>query len=201
MAQSEELRHEIAEIAESFMRLAQRVHTPLSASLGTAAARLEQSLTAASASSYALRDILVRTGSSLPEQEVQFFSTGLEVDIPKSAPGSAQDHGSDHRIVLSLGQLLDWIIDVAEPYVATTNRSERLEQSDFVILADELDRQVMAIRAIASEGNRLGFAFRLPGPMRQIEELGFHIKASARLARELASPTGRSDQTGGRDDD
>ena len=204
---SEELRFEIAEIADSFVRLAQRVRAPLADSLGTAAGRLEQSLTVANASAYALRDILVRSGSSLPEQDVQFFMSGLRVGVqgvdqwPETAAGKKGAKGSRKPVVLTVGQVLDWIMDVSAPYIAASNRSARLEQVDFLILAEELDRQAQALGGICDEGSRLGFAFRLPGPMRQLEELTFHIKTSAHLARELAQASDHRDKTGGQKND
>lgn len=189
VVQSEEIRREIAEVAAGFARLAIRVVTPIAHSLGTTAARLEQSLTVARDSARELSDILVRSGSSLPEQDVHFFMSGIKIEIDaifEQARTSSSGTKAMPRLALSLGQILDWIVEVADPYTAASNLSSTLEQGDLDILADELNRQKQALDAVTRQSARLGFAYRLPGPSRQLEELAFHIKTAAQLAHALA---------------
>lgn len=188
VVQSEELRREIAEVAESFVRLADRVLSPTSDTLGVTASRLEQSLTVVHGSALGLRDIMVRSGSSLPEQDVQLFAAGIRIEV-ESRGAAPRLRGA--AMILSTGQVLDWILEVSEPYVAAGSRSAYLEQEDFAILADELDDQIAAIDRLHRECSRLGFAFRIPGPMRQLGELRFHIEAAARLARDLTDSARR----------
>lgn len=198
VVQSEELRREIAEIASGFARLAVRVVTPIAHSLGTTAARLEQTLTVARDSARELSDILVRSGSSLPEQDVHFFIAGIKIEIDALFEQARQSQGGKRglpRLALSLGQILDWIVEVADPYVAASNLSSTLEQADLDILADELDRQKQALDAVLRQSTRLGFAYRLPGPSRQLEELAFHIKTAAQLAHALAQADEVSEET------
>ncbi len=198
VVQSEEIRREIAEVAAGFARLVIRVTTPIAHSLGTTAARLEQTLTVARDAARALSDVLVRSGSSLPEQDVHFFMSGIKIEIDEVYPqaqGTQQDIKALPRLALSLGQILDWIIEVADPYVAATNLSSTLEAADLDILADELDRQKQALDAVARQSTRLGFAYRLPGPSRQLEELTFHIKTAAQLAHVLAKAGHVPDET------
>lgn len=195
---SEEIRREIAEVTASFARLVARVHSPLSDSLGTAASRLEQTLTVVHGSALSLRELLVRSGSSLPEQDVHLFSSGLAIEVQdrwRPAPGKGK--GGATTLLLSTGQVLDWILEVAEPHVGADHRAAALEREDFAILAGELDAQADALGRVQDECRRLGFAYRLPGPMRQLEELTFHIKTAAKLAAQLTAPAAGATGTGG----
>ncbi|MGB5558915.1 MAG: hypothetical protein WBN04_13000 [Paracoccaceae bacterium] len=207
VVQSEELRSEIKELAASFMRLVERVLSPLLDTLGTTAARLEQSLTVAYGSALSLRDILVRSGSSLPEQDVQFFTTGITVEIEEHATRRRGGQSASHLhftrrpIILSTRQVLDWITEVSEPYVGSGNRAGTMEREDFEILADELESQVKALDLVTAESRRLGFAYRLPGPMRQLEELRFHINAAALLANELIDDSAHPHESTGETND
>jgi hypothetical protein len=81
--------------------------------------------------------------------------------------------------------------------VGAANRSAFLEATDFVILAEELDSQDAAIGRLIAECHRLGFAYRLPGPLRQLEELKYHIKVAAALARDLTAGAFRPAASGG----
>ncbi len=199
VVQSEELRREIAELVDSLLRLKARVRSPLGDTLGTTAARLEQTLTVVYGSARSLRDILVRSGSSLPEQDVQLFATGITVPVEDrwtNGDGGAKESGRQNFVILSSGQVLDWIMEVSEPYVGAANRSVMLESEDFAILAGELEAAVAVVERLMGECHRLGFAYRLPGPMRQLEELKFHIKAAAKLARAMTEGADRASASG-----
>ena len=175
--QTEELRREIEELALSFDRIVGHLRTPLSSTLGNTAARLEQLLTAADRSAQDLRNILIRTGTSLPEQDLKFFRTELLTRLDR--PGGPVD--------ISIGQLLDWILEVAAPYVGAPYRSATLEAEDFEILADELEAQAEALDALVAQAGQLDFAIRLPGPMRQLEEMHYQIRSAAGSARTLGA--------------
>lgn len=194
VVQSEEIRREIAEVAAGFVRLVLRVTTPITHSLGTTAARLEQTLTVARDAAHELSNVLLRSGSSLPEQDVHFFLSGIKIEIDE-VYASQRDTKALPQLALSLGQILDWIVEVADPHVAATNLSSTLEAADLDILADELGRQKQALDAVARQSARLGFAYRLPGPSRQLEELAFHIKTATQLARALAQADQVPDDT------
>lgn len=182
--ESEEIRREIAELADSLLRLNERIRAPVSNTLGRSAARLEQSLSAAHRSALDLSDILVRSGSSLPEQDLQFFMTDLRAEIAQPNAVSKED---DSTVELSTGQLLDWIIDAAQPYVGANLHAGVLEPRDFAILVDELNGQNRALDALSRSAKRLDFSIRLPGPMRQLEELHYHVAEAAIHAGKLTA--------------
>ena len=200
VVQSEEIRREVAELAASLARLVLRVYAPLSDSLGTTASRLEQTLTVVHGSALSLRDILVRSGSSLSEQDVHLFASGLSIEVEdrwRQDRDTGKGKGGGGTLLLSAGQLLDWVLEVAEPYVAASHRAAVLEREDFLILEGELDAQSAAVDKLLRECHRLSFAYRLPGPMRQLEELSFHIKTAAKLAGQLTATGGQATGTGG----
>ena len=182
--ESEEIRREIAELADSFKRLNERIHVPVSNIRGRSGARLEQSLSAAHRSALDLSDILVRSGSNLPEQDLHIFMIDLRAEIAQPSAVSKED---DSKVELSTGQLLDWIIDTARPYVAANLHAGVLESRDFAILVDELKGQSQALDALSRSAKRLDFAIRLPGPMRQLEELHFHVAEAAIHAGKLTA--------------
>ena len=182
--ESEEIRREVTELVDSLQRLNERIHAPVSNTLGRSAARLEQSLSAAHRSALDLSDILVRSGTNLPEQDLHFFMTDLRTEIAQ--PSSVPNEDSS-KVELSTGQLLDWIIDAASPYVGANLHAGLLEVRDVAILVDELNGQKSALDALSRSAKRLDFAIRLPGPMRQLEELHFHVAEAAIHADKLTA--------------
>jgi len=187
---SEEIRYEIAEIANSSARLTQHILAPLSNTQGTNAARLEQSITAAAHSALDLRNILVQSGSNLSEQDLHFFAQEILVLFAPqhfSGPQFSQTMMSGQVISyeISLGQMLDWIVEVAEPHLDARHAVAGLQTRDLAILADELKAQSAALTDMIDAAHGLDFAVRLPGPMRQLEELQFHISKAAERAAQL----------------
>ncbi len=170
---SEELEYEIKELVRSFGDLVGNVLAPLTNTRGNAAARLELSLTSAYGSARTLRDILVRTGTSLAEQDLLSFTTQVTATV--------------RAVDLTVGQVMDWIIEVTEPFTGPTFRANLRERRSLAILAGELVTQGYALDSLIASAGDYGFSISLPGPMRQLEELKFLINTAETQASILAA--------------
>jgi hypothetical protein len=183
---SEELKFEIVELVQAFGEMVQDVLAPLSNTRGNAAARLELSLTSAYGSARDLRDILVRTGTALSEQDLITFTSQIRAQVVRPTRGEATRISIPFD--LSVGQVMDWILEVTEPFTGASFRANVRERGSLAILAAELRAQNDAIADLISSASEFGFAISLPGPMRQLEELKFLIETAEAQATILASP-------------
>ncbi len=181
--QSEELVFEIKELAQALYEMIEDVWAPLSNERGNAAARLELSLTSAHGSARDLRDLLVRTGTSLAEQDLIPFTTQVMAAV--QAPEGTTIRWKDN-VKLNIGQVMDWIIEVAEPFTGASFRTDTRERRSLAILAGELCAQALVLKELIEQADKHGFSLSLPGPMRQLEELKFLIDTAAAQASLLA---------------
>ncbi len=181
---SEELTHEIGELAAAFNEVMEDVLSPLLNKLGSAAVRLELYLTSAYNSARNYRDVLVRTGTSLPEQDLLSFKTQVRAVLPASM--SDNTTGSGPELELSIDQVMDWIMEVAEPFTGASFRANMRERRSLMILADELKGQSVALASLMDSGQTLGFAVSLYGPIRQLEELKYYVDEAQVQAATLA---------------
>ncbi|MFD2740290.1 hypothetical protein ACFSUD_11950 [Sulfitobacter aestuarii] len=187
VVKAEEIRAEIRELCDAFRRLRADVERPLDDTLGRTAARLELQLAALYHSAQDMRAIFRRHGTSLPEQDLLFFTNELCTSVEA---GSQQRHDGRHRkIEISIGQLLDWIIEVAKPHANASHLIGALEALDLQILSEELGHQKTATCKLIEAAEGLGFAIRLAGPMRQLEELHSLLGSAAKSAATLADAT------------
>lgn len=170
----EELRVEIISLRKLIGEMHARVtSTDPQDQRGRAAARLEEALSTAYDSAGALEDELVRAGSSVAEQDVQFFSTG---PAASGGPGA----------MISIGQFARWLRGVAAPFVERDHHAAMLRGDELADLAQELDALAAAAAALQTPtptSHRLGV--RLPGPYRQLAELEGLIATAAARANEL----------------
>jgi hypothetical protein len=172
VVRNEELLGDVVEL----VRLALAMHSRIDAvgaggQKGTRAAQLEQALTAALASAANFDALLVRSGTSLLEQDLQ------SVEVP--AP-----HGNGNTRV-SLRQFLDWVQFTAEPFTRADNRAATLLREDLAILQLELDALVTAAGKFLQLGNMQQFSVRLPAPKRQLQELQYLLQQAALAAADL----------------
>jgi hypothetical protein len=70
--------------------------------------------------------------------------------------------------------------------VAADFRANLRERGSLQILAAELTAQSAAIQSLVRNGQELGFAISLYGPMRQLEELRYYIERAREQADILA---------------
>ncbi len=187
---SEELEFEIRELVGAFFELVQDALAPLVATRGNAAARLELAMTAVYGSAHDLRDILVRTGSTLDEQDLMNFSTQLTVDMQPLA--SFVDDERIKKVHMSVGQLMDWIIEVSRPFTGASFRAAMRERASLKILERELYAQSKALGRVIKLARTRGFTLSLPGPMHQLEVLDFQIEQANTQAKLLVADSARS---------
>jgi hypothetical protein len=150
---------------------------------GRAAARLEEALSAAYDSAGMLEQELVRAGSSIAEQDVQFFA----------ADDATTEAGPMGAGTVSIGQFARWLRGVAEPFVLVENRSAMLRLDELENLADELEALARAASALQSAGSNRRLGVGLPGPYRQLAELEGLIATAAERAKELTNPDGATE--------
>lgn len=194
---SEEIIYEIRELGQAYLEILGDVAAPVLNRLGNAAARLEMYLTTAYNTARDYRDILVRSGTSLPEQDLLAFTAQARAVIiagTQQVPGTTEAAKPRMQIELTVDQVMDWIVDVAQPFVAADFRANLRERGSLQILAAELTAQSAAIQSLVRNGQELGFAISLYGPMRQLEELRYYIDR-AREQADILAGTNRGQPT------
>ncbi|MCD2317304.1 hypothetical protein LQ954_14240 [Sphingomonas sp. IC-11] len=171
VVRDEEVRTELANLISLQESICKRLTASQSgAQLGVAAARLEELLTAALASADQLEAYLERSGTDIPEQDVQ-----LE---PKSDTGTVR---------LSIGQFIRWVRSVALAYAGAENRAVTLRRNQAQLLAGELDSLSKAAGRFA-ESRRLGLS--RPLPRIQLLELAGYLASASEQANVLAGKQG-----------
>ncbi len=185
---SEELKFEIGELVQAFGEMVGDILAPLTNTRGNAAARLELALTSAWGSARDMRDILVRTGTNLAEQDLIAFTTQVRAQVTRPTGREVRSVSVSAAFDLSIGQVMDWILEVTEPFTGASFRANVREQGSLAILAGELQAQAAALDGLIASAGEFGFAISLPGPMRQLEELKFLIETAADQAAILARP-------------
>ena len=173
VVRSEEIGEEIKNLVALLHSMAQRIVTASQTiPLGAAAARLEELLSAALRSVDQLEFDLERSGTDLPEQDVQF-----ETDEEPTAAGS----GNGNR--LSIGQFIRWVRAVALPYAGADNRAAMLRGDQAAVLQSELDTLSVAAGRFA---NSLRLGLSRPLPRLQLEELKGYLASARDQAETLA---------------
>ncbi|MBE9637266.1 hypothetical protein [Salipiger mangrovisoli] len=180
VAQSEELRSEIRELAEAYKRLCGYVSRPLSDTLGRSAARLDRQLSAINRSALDLRATLDRFGTSQAEQDLIMIIENMSVRVKYPSGGDEAD------FEMSVGQLLGWIIKTSADSRGQSGRITALETPDLVILSKELAAQSKALGLLAKDEGLHRFALGLGSVKRQIEELQALVDGAAANAATLA---------------
>lgn len=171
----EELTQDLNELFKLLISMHYRIDTVVKrGQKGNQAAQLEQALTAALTAAASFDALLVRSGTSPLEQELQY------VTVP--APHGAGD------LKISLRQFLSWVQATAEPFTHADNLAATLLREDLDILAEELDALVEAATAFLRHGQMQRFSVRLPAPLRQLQELRYLLQEAASAAEALNQP-------------
>lgn len=188
---SEELMFEIREVCQAYGEILKDVSAPAASKLGTAAARLEMYLTTAYTSARDFRDVAVRFGTSLPEQDLLSFNTQARAAVtPRTgAQRGRRKAATKAPVELTVDQLMDWILDVAKPFTGADFRANMRERRSLEILAGELECQSAALKSLIESGDELGFSISLYAPLRQLEELCYYIDRAHEQAAVLAGTT------------
>jgi hypothetical protein len=134
--------------------------------LGVAAARLEELLTAALASVDQLEVDLERSGTDIPEQDVQL-----------------EPERDSQTVRLSIGQFIRWVRSTALPYAGAENRAATLRRNHARLLKNELSSLSNAAKRFATS-QRLGLS--RPLPRIQLIELAGYLESAHDQARILA---------------
>lgn len=149
---------------------------------GTYAARLEMTLQVIHASAEDLRAALARSGTSMAEQNVALFAT-RPINIPKMvnvSTGRFRDGG-----MLSITQLIDWVATLSQPYADADYQVATLGEVEIMILATELQEQLHALKALASQTKSFGFTFKVSAVSAQLNELASQLEAASEWAHAL----------------
>ncbi len=89
------------------------------------------------------------------------------------------------NVKLNIGQVMDWIIEVAEPFTGASFRADTRERRSLAILAGALCAQALVLKDLIEQADKHGFPLSLSGPMRQLEDFEFLIETAAAQASLL----------------
>lgn len=177
VVRSEELLQDTMELFKLLVAMQERINAVAKGGQkGTQAAQLEQALTAALTSAATFDNLLVRSGTSALEQDLQFVTVSV-----------TYQHATFR---VSLRQFLGWVQSTAEPFRRADNRAAGMLAEDLQILEDELEALVATADKFLGRGEMLRFSVRLPAPMRQLQELKYLLTQAADAAEALNQPTG-----------
>lgn len=166
VVRDEEVRAELANLINLMVSIARRfLVSPSGSQMGAAAARLEELMGAALRSVDQLEIELERSGTGLPEQDVQTQPV------------------ANRTARLSIGQFIRWVRAVASPFAAADHRSAELRGIQAALLQGELCELATAADRF-SQPTRLGLA--RPLPRLQLMELSGYLESARDQAALLA---------------
>ncbi|WP_033920049.1 hypothetical protein [Sphingomonas sp. 37zxx] len=168
IVRDEEIGAEIAGLLTLIESIGTRLMRPRgSEQRGLAAARLEETMTAALGAVDHLEAALERWGTDLLEQDVQFVPT----------IGSADD-------TMSIGQFIRWARATATPFARSDMAAAALRGREAVVLENEL--QALECSARQFEAASANSGLQRAAPRAQLAELAGYLAAARRHAAILA---------------